>query len=270
MLLGQLYYFDKVLEGIEKPLTLQAIDKIDIAGIGVIESGRYTTFTTDDWCSDLRDKFILGFQNVLADNQFVFGSLLWSAISSSKISTEELPEPVTDFESEITAWLSNGCPQSELGGILKSGKLATIETDFALYYGLHVLDILSNQSLETVYNLDLNVPAVKIDTDQVLNSEADICVFASNYLRPLFVNLNCYFHPKLESNADILEKIQKVLKTNPNVKMILIENLDTAFQRLLSKKLPHGLIISSIDLDKKDTESYFDRIVKKTLGVRLT
>lgn len=159
---------------------------------------------------------------------------------------------------------------SHLPDMLSQGYLTTTLEDYICFYALAVLEALSPQ-----------IPATKSKSSQkedksvfdkiTFSKNPEILVLANNYLSPIFKNFNCLtldFSPSTEQDiSNIIETSQ----ANPEIKLILItQTVEEKTIHLLEKKLKEDVIVSYVNLQSQAKDSYFDDLVRATLGVRLT
>ena len=107
-------------------------------------------------------------------------------------------------------------------------------------------------------------------TNEEINLHKEILVLTELYKAPLFTNLNCEFLslPDSLSPKEILDKIETKLGIFPTIQLILIDKSDNeSLITFLNKYLPN-VLITSLELNNQ-SENYFDKIVKSTLGIRL-
>lgn len=282
MILGQLYYYHKVLDQFPFPVTLENLEKLEILGLEKLQKKDYQEFSQIELNRKIRDEFSAFFPNILKENKLNFSSEFWRDLSSPIISTNSLDKPYSksrpksDFQRNLLDWNNSGCNLDDLKTIIKEGEFLGAEEDLAILYGIKVLFLLSKSS-ENISGLELNLTNSK-EQSQELSTESEILVITKNFFSPLFININCEFllAKEDEDNRSLGKRIQEVLTKQSQIKLVLlaIEDLDVEEKvNWLQKYLPKEILVTSVDLFKQEqseNQTFFDKIVKKTLGVRLT
>ncbi|MEM1312493.1 MAG: hypothetical protein AAGF07_03450 [Patescibacteria group bacterium] len=270
MILGELYYYEKVLDELRIPLDLSKSIDIDLSGISVINTKDLRHLNEIEARRYVRDVFAMSYGKVLSENKLVSACKFWEALVSPKKSKTD-----THFESEfmesLFKWLNKGGQASSLSILLKDGKYSTNESDFALYYGLKVLLKLSNlpQSLSDDLELRNNYKSSLLEA-VAHDTKPQIIVLTQDFFSPLFINLNCVYSPIVEDKEVTLRNIDKELLQHSEIKMVLVNSPDLELIKYLKKHLPSDIIVSTFELENHQTQNFFDRITKKTLGIKLT
>ncbi len=268
MILGQLYYFNKVLDNIKLPLTPESVANVELSGLPNQNPEDYRGMSSEDIARNLRDRFSRAYEQVLEGESLGFAYQYWKSLVSPLVDSGESLEPESDFQSQLISWQEKQFDLDILPEVLASGQFALSEEDFAVYYGVRALAVLSKLQERSKNLDDLNVPEVRPAED--LAEKPEILVLTRELLSPLFVNLNCRYLPILEEYTDTLKSIEQVLNEEQEIQLILIDAKDEKLVQFLQKRLPQGLLITSVQFENFSNDDFFDQIVRKTLGVKLT
>lgn len=268
MLLGQLYYFNKVLDSVQWPLTPSSVSSLELCGLPRQTAEDYQGLSSADLARKLRDRFAAAYDLVLEQEALTFASAFWGLLTSPVVDKSELPEPRTEFQSQLSTWQQNEFAISLLPGLLPAGYLSTQEEDFALYYGLRVLFILSEATNVTIHKRKVQTPELKQVAE--VADKPEILVLTKDYLAPLFINLNCRYVPLCETIKETWQRIQVILEQETGIKLILIDSEDLALAQYLEKHLPGHVLVSLVSFQSYTQGAFFDQIVRQTLGVKLT
>lgn len=268
MLLGQLYHFNKVLDDIKLPLTPESISSVELAGLPRQNSEDFQGMSSDDIARNLRDQFSRNYEKLLEGESLSFAYPYWKLLVSPLVETAETLDADSDFQSQLISWQQNEFDLSQISDVLAAGRLALNDEDFAIYYGIRVLSVLSDLEESHKHSTDINVPEVKPAAE--VSERAEILVLTREYLSPLFVNLNCKYLPILAEPKETLKSIEYVLAEESEIKLILIDAQDEKLVQYLQKNLPQNLLITSVQFENFAKDDFFDQIVRKTLGVKLS
>jgi hypothetical protein len=268
MLLGQLYHYNKVLDDIKLPLSPESVFGVELAGLPRPNPEDFKGMTGEDIARSLRDKFSRAFEKVLEGESLSFAYPYWKLLVSPVVETAENLESGSDFQSLLLSWQENQFALEQLPEVLASGRLALNEEDFAVYYGVRALSVLSDLQKQAAAGGELNAPEVKPAAE--VSERPEILVLTKEYLSPLFINLNCLYLPILEEAKDTLKAVQNVLSEESEVKLVLIDAQDKKLLSYLQKNLPANLLITSVQFENFSGDAFFDQIVRQTLGVKLT
>lgn len=272
MLLGQLYHYQKEIKNFEENLDPENVEKIDLCGVKNLDAGDFVGLKKEEIARLLKDKFSAGYAVVLQDNELNFASQFWAALTSPLKKAEIEVQAESDYQSSLVTWLDKETPFGEMESLLSAGSLSTDEEDYACCYGLGVLYELTKAQLQAS-DEDLFEDELVNSGEGEIATESELLVLCSSYLAPLFTNLNADFDTISESFEVNLEKIKTKIAENSAIKLILLvgENLDEQVLHL-EKKLPEGVMVSTISFEGGEDQeigSYFEKLVGKTLGVRL-
>jgi hypothetical protein len=277
MILGQLYYYHKVLDQFSFPVNLENIEKLEILGIPKVSKKNYEDLNQIEISRKIRDEFSANFPQILKENKLNFALSFWLELTSPiKKEFNIKVKPTSDFQQKLLEWNNRGGKIEDIEELIRYANLLNQEEDLAIFYGIKVLYLLTKISQT---NLVLNLSGAKINQEiENLSWQPEILVITKNFFSPLFVNINCQFllEKEEENNKDLTKRIEQVLDKPNNIKLILLVTLDPKKEAKidwLQKHLTKEILITSIDLEKNNTSSdqtFFDKIVKKTLGVRLT
>ncbi len=269
MLLGQLYYYNKVLDSIKLPLTLEQIASLDLASMPKLNISDFEGLSIDDVSRRIKDQFSKNYENLLKQESLQFAYSFWQNLTSPVHTQQIQLQPKTDFQSQLIRWQQNDFDINQINQIIREGQLALVTEDFAIFYGIRVLAILSNVDLEDPFKTDLDLPD-ELKTTAKLSDKPNILVLTSEYLSPLFVNLGCRTCLLSDNHKTILKDILQILSEEEEIRLILIDSKDLTIENYLQKHLPNHLLISSVQFADFSQDAFFDQIVRKTLGVKLT
>lgn len=267
MFLGQLYFYDAQLADIDTPVTLDQLEGVEFVGLTPIRKEDYKGIGRHNWLTMIRDQFVDQYGLILQENQLSFAPWMWQRLTSPSESSEGIVSPKSAFQSELLEWMLKGARLEDVKHILVTGSLSDNQDDFALYYGLRVLYIFAEHTPELSEYEPVEAEIDRLDVELSLTPQ--ILVLGSQYLAPLFVNIQCEFQTPAITQEDILQQIQRVIQQNASIELVLIENAEKETLTYLKKRLPESVLVSPLNLEMGQ-ENFFDFIVKKTLGVRLS
>lgn len=281
MLLGQLYHYLKTLDKIPTPITINNLADVELAGLekSQLESKfkDLKNISTADLERKVRDIFIQSYKHFLKQNKLTVAYNYWLKLTNPKRSQKEPFKATTEFQEKLLVWQQEDFLLKNIKNVLEAGKLALGEQDVAIFYGLSVIAKLTQVGF--AYNNSLGlIPEPEKNTEKKdLKTHPQLLVLTQNYKFPLFSNLNGVCLSVVETYQEklALEQIQTTLEENPEITLILIDlpNPEKLI-KYLQKALPQGILITSLDLEKNSqnidsNQTFFDQIVKQTLGVRL-
>ncbi len=274
MLSGQLYYYNAKVKEFGTHLASGNVSRLDILSVPKLENKDYEGVKPTEIARTVRDIFASNYKEILIDNELKFAVSFWESLTSPLKKISSKTEPQSDYQNDLIQWLENEMPSDGISHLLSSGVLATDDEDYACYYGLAVFNQLTLSQID-ISDLDfLSSPSIASGPSN-LSSEPQMLVFCSSYIAPLFANLNAEILP-VSSNAEInLAKAKEVMQDNQEIKLVLlIGQHDFESMDLLNKKLPKDIIVSSLDLEagadsSSSDATYFDKLVRDTLGVKL-
>lgn len=268
MLLGQLYYFNKVLDSIKFPLVPEIVPQIELSGLAKQSTENYKGMSSFYIARKIRDLFSKSYALVLDQESLGFASAYWNLLVSPLAKESQTPEPKTEFQSQLIAWQLAEFTISHLPSLLANGRLSVDNEDFAIFYGLRVLSVFSGIQDTFSQKKDISIPEFKSVGEVV--EKPEILVLTQDYLSPLFINLNCRYLA-LPDNAKIaLQETQIILSQETTIKLVLVDSEDQILINYLQKHLPTNLLISSVQFRNYSQGAFFDQIVRRTLGVKLT
>jgi len=267
MLLGQLYYFDKKLSTISEALSLGQFQDIELLGVQ-IDPSQFEGQETSSAARTYRDAFSAGYVSVLRQNQLTFAEMFWSYLTSPVIPTSTVFQPRSEFQSELVQWLQSGASLHNVSHLVKMGQLTSEEEDFALYYGLRALSVLTVASSQATM---LSAQTSSQESAE-LSSTPQILVLTDTATAPLFVNINCTFVHISDSVEHNVQHTLDALNTSPEVKLVLIVSQSQSVQETLTqlqKKTDPSVFVTTLSFGNDASSGYFDDLVRKTLGVKL-
>ena len=148
--------------------------------------------------------------------------------------------------------------------MLRAGELVVEEEDFALYYALRAL-----HKLVGFENLVSGKTELTEEAQPEIMEATPILVVTEPRFFPLYKNLGIeYMH--LIWPLDTLAKRVSEEVRDRRYQMVLVDTQDEEVLAVLSKKLRGEALVSGFSMEPAETEGFFEKIVKDTLGVRLT
>jgi len=272
MSLGQLFFFLKELDKIDKNWQKEKIASLNLAGVKNFPVKDFEDLDETQTKRKIRDVFSKNYTTFLHENKLFKAENFWKLLTSS-LKTQNISFlPETDFQQKLYQWMKSGFLIDNLAEVISNGNLATDDEDVAIFYGLKVIFTFSNLQ-------DLSTNKVETKTRKAkgeLSPDPQILVLTDNHKFPLFVNLNIvtmsFFEE--ESVEEILAKIRKKLQQFSEIKLVIVDTQDTTgnLVNFLSKKLSLEVMVSSVDFSGKveaGKKTYFDTLAKSTLGVNL-
>jgi vacuolar-type H+-ATPase subunit F/Vma7 len=270
MLLGQLYHYDKFLDTLESQNNIEQLQKTEILSLD-LNSNDFKGLDLSQLTQELRNQFSFSFGKVLEENNLNFANQFWKSVTSPFSSQENKISQSSEFQQKLSQWEKTSLDLEDLRMILKDGKYSTDVEDFALYYGLRVVYILSKFGQKNQEN-NFKPTSKNLTEATAVNDNPEIVVICDSFEAPLFINLNCQFLPILEDHKLVLENLQKTLMANPEIKLVIIESLDSQdLIKILQRNIDSNILVTALDLKTKNNseKTFFDHLVKKTLGIRL-
>ncbi len=269
MFLGQLYYYNKILNSIKPPLTLEQLAVLDLASMPKLNVSDFEGLSIDDVCRKIKDQFSKNYENLLKQESLNFAFGFWQNLTSSVHTQQIALQPKTDFQSQLIKWQQNDFDINQINQIIREGQLVLAAEDFAIFYGIRVLALLSNLYLEDPFKGGFDLPDEPKTTTK-LSDKPNILVLTSEYFSPLFVNLGCRTCLISDNNKAILKDVLQILSEEEEIRLILIDSKESEIENYLQKHLPNNLLISTVKFTDFSQDAFFDQIVRKTLGVKLT
>ena len=271
MLIGELYYYDKMLDQVQFPLTPENADQVEVFGVPKINPTEAEGLSAIEIGTIFRDRFSTAFEEVLREQKLGFTSKFWSLLTSPYSQKDLKLATTSKFQESVSEWASNGFKVSDLPEILKLGRFSSSPEDFALYYGLKVLYLLTSAN-------QTNIKSEKVEHQaseevQEVSNDQEILVLTTRFIAPLFTNLNCAYLPLTQDPKIALDKIREEIYQNSHIKLIIVEGSEnTELVKHLQRNLPPTILITNLELENNNSDTsqtYFDLLVKKTLGIRI-
>lgn len=267
MNIGQLYYFAKKVEELKNLSLVDKLESIEIYGLNLQEINFPKSISNSELKNLIKDYFIPAYSQSLEENKLAFASKFWQKLTSPKKFSGSNPSPKTDYQIDLLNWLNSDQDFPKFLEIIQNGWLTTDLEDYTCFYGLLVIDFLTHKLNEESQEINqFSKPLLDVNN---LSSQSEILIFTEKKLSPIFQNFNCQtvlFGDDAEEN---LSSAQSILQKNPEIKLVLLTNNSPETLALLEKRLPEDVLVAEISFNQEDS-GYFDNIVKKTLGVRLT
>jgi hypothetical protein len=274
MIIGQLYYYNKKLDE-----AIQKIDRGEFGGVELLglENDDLNELEQDasvnEFLYSLREKFNKNYREVLRNEEFVFASDFWDNLTTPvKEVSKDFVEPKSDFQNDLYTWFLEGALFEKIEELLNTGFLTDNSEDYALFYGLKVMYALNrSRDSREEDSAGFDYQADSLSTDN-LSENPEMVVVTKSFLAPLFANLNCKtVSPK--EQKELIREIKLIENSNKYLKLILlVDNTDDQLESAIRKNISPSILVASVDIDRgeKQDSGFFDDLVKKTLGVRLT
>lgn len=264
MNLGELYHYNSKIKFIPDLIKSGNLDCIEVYSVDntLISGNSYKNIS-----QSIKDLFIASYGKELQNSNIKTSNAIWIQIVSPVYGDNDTTFGSTEYQNLIIDWIRSGADLQELSHIINAGLTLSEIEDYVLYYGLSVL-----------YTLNYNEPSAneesarsrKPDSAVSLSLQPEILIFSDKVLHPLFTNINSFVEEMSGDFKLLYNTIIKHISENNSIKLILlISDVDSKDLEHIQKRLPEGVIISSINFENSDSD-YFDNIVKTTLGVRLT
>jgi len=275
MFLGQLFYYEKELHKISESGVATSILDIDVAGIeNTFKTELKTVVEKSEMLLEFKEAFINGYEKVLIENSLFKALDFWKRITSP-IFKLGVATGASDFQIAVENWLESGSFIYDLKkGLLTEGSLASTEEDYSLYYGLHVLFVI-NQFLVGRQDQTKEPEAIVGSKEIVLDDKSfsenpQVIIVASVEVEPLIKDINGVFVRNSGTLEMVKESIVKAVKSNTEIRLIIIDSKDNLLFREISKLNLPNILVSEAGFNQKIGDTFFDDIVRSTLGVKLT
>jgi hypothetical protein len=280
MLLGQLFYLEKQIRDLPDRPRVEDLLNLDILGLENLQRGELTDLTVENLAQVLKDKFGQRFGSVLADNGLVEASQFWISLTSPLNLTSQTDQTKiehgiqawsnsTEFKQSLSEWATAGFPLNQIPDLISLGAMTTTDEEFALYYGLLVMQKL------TLIDRDLAITQVDwtlhlVDKIDQPIDQPQILVVGFGDLKPLFKNLNILvLEPKINWKESV-DEIGEIVTQNPQIELVLVDESMVDIYNHLLRSIGEKLLVANLNFDQTTGDSFFQKIVKQTLGVRLT
>lgn len=268
MILGQAFVYNKLLDKYQFPLPVVDIKNIELLGLRKLTGEEFSNLDQVQANQKLRDFFLEDFGKLLEEEELSFCFKFWQDLSSPITQSSFNFVPYSDFATKLLEWKQANYDIELLADILNEDLSAISQDDFVIYYGLRVLAKLNGAVI-----IDSEYKEIDIDTtedDSALEQIQEILVVADNNLAPLFININCQFLDFIPDIKLLLVEIKKCLKINTSLKILIIESyFEPEKIKFLQQNLPELLVTEFDTKTKASGVSFFDDLVKSTLGVKL-
>jgi vacuolar-type H+-ATPase subunit F/Vma7 len=281
MLTGQIYYYLKTLDQISFPISPDQASRLEILGLPYVSGEAFAEIEEDEIPNEIKNLFISAYDSFLKENQLEICSYFWQWLTTPLKRQDIIHRivPRSDYQAAIRQWGKDGFQFDQLSDIIASGRLVSREDDLALLYGLSFLDKFTLYSKDDGI-LELGSPKIQMKPESAnvkYSTKPQILVLTSDELAPLFVNLGCEAIPLLHNKAKTLADLREVLKTEPTIKVVLIEGGDNEdYVAYIRTNIDSSILVSGFELPtsgqlktKSNSQTYFDEIARATLGVRL-
>ena len=274
MFLGQLFFYEKELHKINSSVGAFSILDIEIAGIvDTFKNQLREIKDKNEMLLELKEAFINGYEKVLIDNSLFKTLDFWKRITSPVFKLN-VAVGASNFQNEVNNWLEASSLALDLKkGLLTDGILTTSEQDYALYYGLHTLYIINNLLVGQDEVLDFDKLLTSKDVivhQKELSENPQVLIVASVEVEPLIKDINGIFIRNSDSLEIVKESVIKSIKSNPEIRLILIDSKEKLCYMEILKLNLANILVTELQFSSTLEDSFFDEIVKKTLGINLT
>jgi|GEM_PF-1701361 len=273
MILGQLYYYDKKLDKLPSPITLDNLSKVELFGLDTLKASDFESLSADELVFKIKSLFTFNFGKALQEEYLGFASDFWQFLSSPLNEVDQRLKPSTSFQREVLDWAKDGYSLAQIPELFLSGSLSSDQTDFALYYGLKTLHTLTKNYSSTSSSASqlALAPQPSSKKTSTLSTSPEIIIVSKAYLSPLFLNVNFLHQELLGTLEDTAKQILNTLAKQTKIKFILIDSNSTQLEAILNKKIASDILVSSVNISQLSlgNESFFDRLAKTTLGLKL-
>ena len=190
----------------------------------------------------------------------------WKLVTSpykSKL-TSPYDFPIYD---DVNKWL-NGLSQQTLHSFIEEIGIVVNEEEFAVLYGLKVLEVLMEEDAWSVNKLSLDNHIVS--SVAVMSQEIQMLVICRDILSPFFVQLGCDHIDSSLEDGEIVRLAISAISQKKSISLILVDsknNIDLI--PTLRKKIDSNIVVAPFEPNIQDDQGYFDTLVKQTLGIRL-
>lgn len=267
MSLGQLYYFEKEVSSLSKPITPDSIIGLSLPG-NIMTHQIQESQNKYEAVIHIKDEFISVYKQYLSDNNYKNELCVWNYATSASTNPFQSNAHISSYAQEIIRCVDEGFDYISWNNLLKQGSLLTDSGDFSLYYGLHVLYALYQAShnierRETLSDYPSSYPEALENSTS--NSALVVC---QNRFKPLFASVGCIVYDQELSETNLIKNVIDCIESNGSIQIILIQN--TSLFHLVKKHTSiYKIPVVPIHLDQNNQDGFFDLIVKQTLGVKL-
>ncbi len=276
MSLGEIYYFDSLLDNYIFPISTEDISKIQFYGYELIKVNDYINLNQKDLNLKLKINFINNFSDKIKKEKNYFAINFWGNLTSpTKLNQVNFFLKKNDFRKKLLEWSKKGFEYDFLKEILELELETIANEDFLIFYGLKVISKIQegiDKISKLPNNQNLIETKIQIHLDAKIGSNYDekekILVVCDQYLSPLFVNLGCIFLNKTENKFALLQDILAITTNKKDIKLIITNGLLEENRDFLDKNLSNYLI-THLDIGNTFSKNFFDSIVSKTLGIKI-
>ena len=254
MLLGQLYYYDKELDRLQSGQDNLA--QVELLGVPF----QARSSLPKDQVIDL---FIQGIWQIFEEQRYRFNTKFWAYLKSVR-GTEELPAQRSEFQVTVVEWVESDYAYEQFQEVLRVGSLTVDEEDFALYYALRAL-----HKLVGFENLVSGGVELSEEAQPEILEATPILVVTEPRFFPLYKNLGIEYVSLVWPVEQLVKRIHEEV-THRRYEMVLVDTQDEEVLAQLRKKFKGEVLVSGFSMQPSEGEDFFAKIVKDTLGVRLT
>ena len=254
MLLGQLYYYDKELDRLQPGR--ENLGQVELLGV---PSTAQPPLTTDQ----VVDLFIQSIWQIFREENYRFDRAFWEYLKSVQAGSE-LPPARSEFQETVLEWVGTDYAYANFEEVLRAGELTVDEEDFALYYALRAL-----HKLVGFEHLVSEKTELSEETQPEIAEATPILVVTEPRFFPLYKNLGIEYMHLIWPLETLLKRVHEEVRDR-RYQMVLVDTQDEEVLAALSKKLKGEALVSGFSMEPEVEGGFFQKIVRDTLGVRLT
>ncbi len=271
MLLGDIFYYDKELEKFPSELSSSTVANVNLLGLGELNPDDYYGMNDTEIRQAIKDHFINKFSQVLTQSSLPKAKAIWQELTSPFFKSNSQSTDYSEFQLDILDWIRGGEKDNELLELVNQTKTLTEEQDLVLGYALKVIYKLSSSNFSgTTTDLNQLKPG---KFAEYTSPEPQILILTEPQFFPLFTSQGCLTVAFVEDVKLLSQEIKKVLETHKSIELIMIDTDHDNIVSYLQKDLGTHVFVTSFNLASTGNagdQTFFDKIVKDTLGVRLT
>jgi len=221
MLIGQLFYYQKVIDTFPEIKNQADILKIELYSVDILKyQSAIEKMDSTEAILWLKDLFIKNYSASLKEEGLFLANQIWNRITSPYYVTTDLTAN-SEYTEIVKEWISLGSDLSEIKNLLTLGMLQSEESDYAVFYGLKVLDYFTNRVFYENKKLAIE-PLPDLNPLHTFSQKSQILVHCNQHLNPLFKNLNILTLNKLSDvNSECLE-ILNILDQNQDIQLVIL------------------------------------------------
>jgi hypothetical protein len=269
MLLGDIFYYDKELDKFPSQLSAQNLGNIQIFGLGELNPDQYLGMSDRRIRQAIKDNFINQFTILLSQSSLTRSQKIWKELTSPTFKTHNQTNNFSQFQQSILDWIWSGQSDQGLLELVNETKTLTEEEDLTLGYALKVIYKLSTLQSGDSHDIAELKPGKLTDTAA---DSPQILILTEPQFFPLFSAQGCLTTAFVKDPRIISHEIKKILETTPSISLVMLDSDQDNLVSHLQKDLGSRVFVTSFNLASNETSqqtTFFDQVVRATLGVRL-